>query len=260
MPSTADQATTLRALHEAPELLVLANVWDVVSAQVVAATEGCRAIATASHSIAASHGYPDGERIPLALHLAAVERIVAAVTLPVTMDVEAGYGDPEETMRRAIAIGVAGANLEDQMAELGASVAAVEAVLAAGRAEGVDVVLNARTDAFLRAPEDADRAATMAEAIERGKAYLAAGAACFFVPGVVVREEVEALVAALGERKVSVIAPPGLALPVSELHELGVARVSTGPYTQRVALTALQDATAALFSGGVLPAGARPLN
>ena len=160
----------------------------------------------------------------------------------------------------AIAIGVAGANLEDQMAPLDASVAAVEAVLAAGADAGVDFVLNARTDAFLKAPEGADRAATLAQAIERGEAYLAAGAPCFFVPGVVVREEIDQLVAALGERKVSVIAPPGLALPVSELQALGVARVSTGPYTQRVALTALQDAATALYAGGALPEGTRPLN
>ncbi len=260
MPSTADRAQALLELHEAPELLVLANVWDVASAKVVAATGGCRALASASHSIAASHGYEDGENIPLELHLDMVRRIVEAVDLPLSMDVEAGYGDPGETTRRAIAIGVAGANLEDEMEPLAASVAAVEAVVAAGRTEGVPFVLNARTDAFLSAPGGADRAATLAEAITRGRAYLDAGAACFFVPGVVERDEIEQLVEALGERKLSVISPPGAALGVRELQELGVARVSTGPHTQRVALTALQDAAAELFAGGVLPAGTRALN
>src|ERR671929_1843008 len=114
MPGLASRARTLLDLHTAPEVLVLANVWDVVSARVVAATEGVRALATASHSIAATFGYADGENIPLGLHLDMVGRIVAAVALPVTMDMEAGYGDPGETARRAIAAGAVGGNLEDQ--------------------------------------------------------------------------------------------------------------------------------------------------
>ena len=93
MPDLADRARTLLDLHTAPEILVLANVWDVVSARVVAGTDGVRALATASHSIAATFGYEDGENIPLDLHLDMVGRIVAAVDLPVTMDIEAGYGD-----------------------------------------------------------------------------------------------------------------------------------------------------------------------
>src|SRR5215208_2400723 len=151
MPDLATRARTLLELHTAPEILVLTNVWDVVSAQVVAATEGVRALATASHGIASTFGYEDGERIPLDLHLDMVGRIAAAVDLPVTMDVEAGYGDPGETARRAIAAGVVGGNLEDRMAPLDEALAAVEAVLAAGRDAGIDFVLNARTDAFLAA-------------------------------------------------------------------------------------------------------------
>ena len=86
MTDLGARATTLLALHTAPEILVLPNVWDVVSAQVVAATDGVRALATASHSIASTFGYPDGEQIPFDLHLDMVARIVAAVDLPVTMD------------------------------------------------------------------------------------------------------------------------------------------------------------------------------
>src|SRR3954470_17203623 len=128
-----NRARILLELHTAPEILVLTNVWDVVSAQVVAATEGVRALATASHSIASTFGYPGGENIPLDLHLHMVERIVRAVELPVTMDMEAGYGDPGETARRAIAAGAVGGNLEDQLRPLDDAVAAVEAVLRAGR-------------------------------------------------------------------------------------------------------------------------------
>jgi 2-methylisocitrate lyase-like PEP mutase family enzyme len=260
MPDLADRARTLLDLHRAPEILVLANVWDVVSARVVAATDGVRALATASHSIAATFGYEDGENIPLDLHLDMVGRIAAAVDLPVTMDFEAGYGDPGETARRAMAVGVVGGNLEDQMKPLDDAVAAVEAVLAAGRDAGIDFVLNARTDALVRAPRDADRGQLVDEAIRRGRAFLEAGAPVVFVPGAIVREEIEALVGALGPQKVSVISVPRHSLPVSELEQLGVARVSTGPFTQRVALTALQDAAAAVVAGGVLPPDTRPLN
>ena len=260
MADLAARATTLLALHTAPEILVLANVWDVVTARVVAGTPGATALATASHSIAATFGYEDGENIPLDLHLDMVRRIVEAVDLPVTMDFEAGYGNPGETARRAIEAGVAGANLEDQMKPLEEAVSAVEEVLQAGRDVGIEFVLNARTDAFLRAEKGADRQGLVAEAIRRGHAFLEAGAPVVFVPGLVARDEIAAIAGALGPRKLTVISVPGVSLPVSELQELGVARVSTGPFTQRVALTALQDAAAGLFAGGTLPANTRALN
>src|SRR5688500_9526588 len=168
MPDLATLARTLLDLHTGPEILVLANVWDVASARVVAGAEGVRALATASHSIAATFGYEDGENIPLDLHLDMVGRIAAAVDLPVSMDFEAGYGDPAETTRRAIAAGAVGGNLEDGMRPLDDAVAAVEAVLAAGRESGIEFVLNARTDALLRLPADADRPAALAEAVRRG--------------------------------------------------------------------------------------------
>src|SRR3954453_2416316 len=127
MPDLAARARTLLDLHAAPDVLVLANVWDVASARVVAATPGGRPLATASHSIAATFGYEDGENIPLELHLSMVERITAAVDLPVTMAFEAGHGAAGETAHRAIAAGVVGGNLEDQMKPLDEAVTAVEA-------------------------------------------------------------------------------------------------------------------------------------
>src|SRR3954469_4829808 len=228
MPDLAVRARALLDLHTAPEILVLANVWDVVSAQVVAATEGVRALATASHSIAATFGYEDGENIPLDLHLSMVGRIIRAVDLPVTMDMEAGYGDPGETARRAIGLGVVGGNLEDQMKPLDDAIAAVEAVLAAGRKAGIDFVLNARTDAFVRAERGVDRSEVVTEAVRRGRAYLELGAPVVFVPGAVVREEIAALVEGLGRGKLSVISVPRVSPPTRELQDLGVARVSTG--------------------------------
>ena len=248
---------------------VPATTWADTTSQTLARTRisgavcrssRVRALATASHSIASTFGYEDGENIPLDLHLDMVGRIVAAVDLPVTMDFEAGYGDAGETARRAIEIGVVGGNLEDRMRPLDEAVAAVEAVLAAGRDAGIDFVLNARTDALVRAPKGADRGELVREAIRRGQAFLAAGAPVVFVPGAITAEEIGALVDGLGPQKLSVISVPGRSLPVSELQALGVARVSTGPFTQRVALTALQDAVAAVVAGGTLPEGTRALN
>ncbi|MDP9398705.1 MAG: isocitrate lyase/phosphoenolpyruvate mutase family protein [Actinomycetota bacterium] len=253
-----DRAADLLLLHTDPDLLVMVNVWDVISATVVAGSPGCRALATASHSIAASYGYPDGERIPLDLMIDAVGRIAAAVDVPVSADLEAGYGDPGETTRRAIGVGVVGANLEDRMRPLPEAVAGVEAVVRAGAAEGVPFVLNARTDAFLRTG-DRDREEVLADAVQRGRAFLDAGAACVFVPGLLDERTVQRLVESIGERRVSVIAVPG-SPPQSVLAELGVARVSYGPWTQRVALTALADAAADLLAGGSLPEGVRALS
>lgn len=247
----------LLRLHTDPELLVLVNCWDVASARVVARVPGCRAVATASHALAAAFGYDDGEQIPRELVLDMCERIVGAVELPVTADLEAGYGDPGETIRRAIGVGVVGANLEDGMRSLEESVAAVSAAVAAAEAEGATFVLNARTDAYLLAGKR-DRAEVLTDALERGKAFLDAGASCVFVPGAVDLETVGALVEGLGERRVSLMGIPGVLPPLRELQSLGVARVSYGPFPQRVALMALEDLAGELLGGGALPEVVRP--
>lgn len=244
------KGSELLRLHDDPELLVLLNVWDVISAKVVAGLSGCKAIATASYSIAASYGYPDGQRIPLDLMIDTVGRIASAVDLPVTADLEAGYGDVQTTVKRAVDAGVAGCNLEDENRPLSESVATMRAAVVAG---GPDFVLNARTDAFLSGPGD------LPEAIQRGRAYLDAGAACVFVPGVKDVKIIEQLVDGIGERKVSLMAMPG-SPPQEELEALGVARLSFGPWTQRVALHALADTGAALLSGGSLPTSIRALS
>jgi len=251
-------ADRLLSLHEDPKLLTLVNVWDAVSAKVVAADPGTQALATASHSIAASFGYEDGERIPLDLHLDAIDRIVRATDLPVSADLEAGYGDVGETIRRAIGVGVVGANIEDQLKPLDEAVRGVEAALAAGEAEGIQFVLNARTDAFVRGagrtPEE-----NLDDAVARGQAYLAAGAPVVFVPGRLDESQVRTLVDAFGPRKLSVIAVPG-SLALAKLEELGVARVSYGPFPQRVALTALQSLVRDVHAGGGIPEGTQQLN
>jgi len=245
-----DRAAALLELHAAPELLVLPNVWDVYSATTVAGVSGCRALATASHSIAGTFGYPDGEHIPFELMLDMVGRIADAVDVPVTADLEAGYGDAGATIARAIEAGIVGANLEDQMKPLDESVAAVAAAVAAGEAAGIPFVLNARTDAFLRAAER-DPHDVVADAIERGRAFLEAGAACVFVPGMLDLPTIERLVAGIGDRKVSVIGFPGTPSH-AELQQAGVARISYGPLPQRLAMEALARAAANVLTGGTL--------
>jgi 2-methylisocitrate lyase-like PEP mutase family enzyme len=258
MTTQLDKAQTLARLHAAPEILRVVNVWDVASAKTIAALPETRALATAGHSIAATFGYADGEKIPLDLMLDMVSRIAASTDLPVSADLDAGFGDPGETTRRAIAVGVVGANMEDRLRPLAESVAAVEAVIAAGAAEGVPFVLNARTDALVRAG-DRPIAESIADAITRGRAYLDAGADLVFIPGILNAEVTEQLVEGIGQRKISVIGLPG-ALSAAEYEALGVARISYGPMTQRVALTALQDVAADLYADGVIPATTRALN
>ena len=255
--TVADQAAELRRLHDDPALLVMVNVWDVISATTLAGLDGCRAIATASHSIAAAAGYPDGEHIPRDEMLQAAGRIAAAVDVPVSADLEAGYGDAGETVRRAIGLGIVGANIEDEMRPFDDAVAAVAAVTAAADAEGVPFALNARTDAFLRAG-DRDRDDVIADAIARGRAFLDAGATCVFVPGRLDEPTVARLVEGIGERKISVICVPG-SPPLGTLERLGVARISLGPWSQRIALTAWADAAAGILKGASLPEGVRPI-
>lgn len=259
MTTSQDKARTLADLHRAAEILRVVNVWDAVSAATVAALPETRAIATAGHSIAATFGYPDGENIPRDLMLDMVARIVeTAGALPVSADLDAGFGDPGDTARRAIGVGVVGANVEDRLRPLADSVRAVEAVIAAGAAEGVPFVLNARTDAFVRGGDRPVRE-SIDDAVTRGRAYLDAGADLVFVPGVLSADVTRALVDGIGERKVSVIGLPG-ALSAAEYEALGVARISYGPMTQRVALTALQDVASDLYADGVVPEGTRALN
>ncbi|MEV6832880.1 isocitrate lyase/phosphoenolpyruvate mutase family protein [Amycolatopsis sp. NPDC051102] len=256
MISTAEKATLLQQLHAAPELLLVVNVWDAITAKVVAETPGTRALATPSHGIAASRGYPDGEKIPRDEMIAEVALIVrTAGNLPVTADLEAGYGDPGGTVARAIEVGAVGANLEDQMKPLGEAVKAVEAAVAAAQSAGVDFVLNARTDAFLKTDPDT----ALAETVTRGRAYLDAGASNFFVPGKLDESQVARLVEELGERKVNLIGIPG-SIPLARAQELGVSRVSYGPWSQNVALTALAKLAEDVYAGGGLPADTRKLN
>ena len=255
--TNADKARTLTALYEAPEILRVINIWDVVSAKAVAALPETKALATAGHSIAATFGYPDGQ-IPRELMLDMVGRIAASVDLPVSADLDDGYGDAGETTRLAIGVGIVGANIEDRLKPFSESVAQVEAIVKAGEAEGVGFALNARTDAIVRGG-DKPLADKLADAVQRGRAYLDAGATAVFVPGVLDADATRTLAEGIGVNKVSVIGLPG-ALTAAEYEALGVSRISYGPMVQRVALTRLQDLATDLYANGVIPEDTRALN
>lgn len=254
----AEDARSLAALYQAPDILRVVNVWDAVSARVVAELPGTTAIATAGHGIAASHGYPDGEKIPLDTMLASLERIAAVTDLPVTADLDGGFGNAGETVRRAIGVGMCGANIEDQLRPIDESAQIMRAAVEAGAQEKVDFVLNARTDAIVKGGER-PREASIQDAIERGRRYLEVGAQCVFVPGVITADEARQLVDGIGERRVSVIGLPG-ALSAAEYEAIGVARISYGPMPQNVALTALKRLGESLLGDGKIPESTEKLN
>jgi 2-methylisocitrate lyase-like PEP mutase family enzyme len=260
--SLAAKAGLLRRLHQGPPILVLPNAWDAAGARVFEAA-GFPAIATTSAGIAFAAGYPDGERIGRDEMLRAVRRIAGAVAVPVTADMESGYGATAEaaaaTAEGVLAAGAIGLNLEDSTAgrlvEIGAHTARVRAVRRVAEEAGVPLVINARTDVYLRqagAPES-----RFEEAVRRGNAYREAGADCIFVPGPRDRETIGALVKAI-RGPVNIIALAGTP-PVSELEHLGVARLSTGSGPMRAGLTLvrriaeeLRRGTYASFTDGVI--------
>ena len=227
-------AERLRALLLADELLVLANVWDVASARLVAGL-GHPALATASAAITASLGYPDDDTIPPEEMFAAVRRIAAAVEVPVTADIEAGYElEPVELVERLLGAGGVGMNLEDtdhhgdgELVDADVQAARVSAVKDAGRTAGVDLVLNARVDT----PD-------LEEAMRRARLYVAAGADCVYPINLSELDAIRSFVTELGA-PVNVLVRPG-SPTLAELGSWGVARVSFGPGLQRVALGALE--------------------
>jgi 2-methylisocitrate lyase-like PEP mutase family enzyme len=210
-------------------MLVLPNAWDVASARALAAVPGCRALATTSAAVARSLGWEDGERTPRDEMLRAVERIAAAVEVPVTADLEAGYGDPPGTAAAALAAGAAGMNLEDSRGGRLVPVDEQIEIVRAVRAAAPELVLNARVDVFVRGSDDVD------EGVERANAYLAAGADCAYpilAPDAALAELVRRV-----DGPLNVMARPGEDL--ARYAELGVARVTFG---SRLADAALAEA------------------
>lgn len=245
-----------RSLHTSGQPLVLVNAWDAASARIAEAA-GASAIATTSAGVAWSLGAPDGDALGRDLAVDLIARIVATVSVPVTADIESGYGaTPDEvgtTVRRVLAAGAAGVNIEDALHTGQAALRDVDdqcARLAAARAAaddaGVPLYINARIDTYLRGVGGVD------ETVARATAYLAAGADGVFVPGVTDPETIAAVVAAVSA-PVNVLAGPG-APSVPELAELGVARVSLGSSVAESAYAVVRRATEEALNAGTYTA------
>nr|WP_197686430.1 isocitrate lyase/phosphoenolpyruvate mutase family protein [Actinoplanes derwentensis] len=240
--SVAGKARTLRALHERP-LLVLPNIWDPGSAA-VAVRAGAEAVATTSGGVSWSLGRSDGEGLTSKDMIAAVRRIAAAVAVPVTADVEGGYGDVAAIVRAVVEAGAAGVNIEDSRSGMLVPVgeqaerltAAREAAASAGLPE---LVINARTDVYLLGTGDV---------LERATAYAAAGVDCLFVPGLLDLAALRDLVA-VSPLPVNVMAGPG-GPSIAELAAAGVRRVSVGTAIAQAAYGLAERSTRELLTEG----------
>lgn len=234
MTSTAEKAETFRRLHHERQPLVLPNAWDVASARAFEEA-GFPAVATSSAGLCASLGYRDGEEVPKREFFAAVGRIARSLEVPLSVDVVAGFGrgpgEVARTVRRVLATGAVGINLEDQRSQdhslypLAAQVRKLRAVREVATAAGVPLVLNARTDALHRARGVSEE--QFEEAVRRAVAYRDAGADCVYPMGLAGPEAIGRFVARL-DCPVNVMVRPGIP-PLAELTRLGVKRVSFGP-------------------------------
>ena len=249
----AQKAAVLKKLHQGPKILVLANAWDVISARMVEQI-GFPAVATTSAGIAAALGYPDGQRVSRDEMLGVVGRIARAVKVPVTADMEAGYGTTPaqmaETARALIDAGAVGLNLEDKtgddessQVEIALQVEKIQAIQEASAAAGVPLVLNARTDIYLMPigpPET-----RFERTVERLGAYRKAGADCVFAPALKESETIARLVAAIKAPLNILMMPGGPSL--DELERLGVARASIGSGLMRATLGRARSLARAMF-------------
>lgn len=252
----AQQAELFRNKHRGPRLLLLPNAWDAMSARVFVAA-GFDAIATTSGGVAWSLGYADGEQTPWAEVVAATARIARVARVPVTADIEAGYGDtPDAVMRSVaeiIAAGAVGVNLEDGTLHGPVPIRSpqdaadrIRAAREAAKAAGVPIVINGRTDLYLR--NIGDEAARFDETVERGRAYLAAGADCVYPIGLRDPATIGRLVKALGA-PININVRAG-SPSVAELEALGVARASTASQMALMAMSMTRQITDALRATG----------
>lgn len=250
------KAEAFRRLHIEGDVLLLPNVWDVASARIVEEA-GFPAIATSSAGVAFAQGFPDGQKIPPERMLAVIADIASAVDVPVTADVEAGYGGKPEhaasTARQVIAAGAVGMNFEDAtgdashpLFDLELQVERIRAIRQAADSLGVPLVLNARTDVYLL--QIGEAGTRYDEALRRMSAFRDAGADCVFVPGLVDLSIIATFVADL-RCPVNVLAVPG-APSVPELRQAGVRRISLGSGPMRAAMGVLRRIAEELKTSG----------
>ena len=250
----ASKAEAFRALHRGPRLLLLPNAWDAMSARIVA-SEGFPAIATTSGGLAWALGYPDGEAAPWDEVVAATARIARTVSVPVTADIETGYGDTPEAVARSIGdiigAGAVGVNLEDGVRGGPAPLRSVEDMVAriraareAARAAGVPIVINARTDLYLK--NIGDEQSRFDEAVARARAYLAAGADCFYPITLRDADTIGRLVRAVNA-PVNIGGVRAGFPNVAELEALGVRRASTATAVTLMVVDAIRSMAGELY-------------
>jgi 2-methylisocitrate lyase-like PEP mutase family enzyme len=239
----ASKFETFAALHVPGDPVVLYNIWDVGSAQTVA-NAGAKALATGSHPVADANGWPDGQQVPIDFALANAKRVVDSVDLPVTVDFEGAYSaDPEEggaNVARLAQTGAVGCNFEDQVVGgqgLHPLELQVRRIAAIRRAVGDAFFINARTDLLLKTQTYDD--ALIDQVIERGKAFVHAGASGFFVPRLSDSKQIERVVREV-PLPLNVIAFPG-APDKKVWAEAGVARISHGPFPHRALMAKFEE-------------------
>jgi len=249
----AQKAALLKKLHEGPRILVLANAWDPISARIVEEI-GFPAVATTSAGVAATLGYPDGQRVSRDEMLEVVGRVARAVQVPVTADMEAGYGTTPKAMAETalalIAAGAVGLNLEDvtgddesSHVELQLQLEKIRAIRDASAAAGVPLVINARTDVYLMPIGLVET--RFERTVDRLRAYAKAGADCVFAPAVKDAQTIAKLVKAV-EAPLNILLMPG-APNLNELEKLGVARASIGSGLMRASLGTARNVAKTLF-------------
>ncbi len=246
MTTHIERAEFFKSLHRKGNPLILYNIWDVGTAKAMQ-DAGAKAIATGSWAVAAAHGYPDGEAMPLELALANVRQIINSVPIPISLDFESGYGVSADevgaSVQQAIEAGVVGINFEDQIIggeglyPMEAQAARIRGVRQTAEQSGVPLFINARTDIFLK-NEASDT--LLDEAIERARAYADAGADGFFAPGLADAGRIEKLCAA-SPLPVNILFLPHAPAP-KQLAELGVARISYGARPYRQMMEAFKEA------------------
>ncbi len=258
MTDQITQAEQFAALHKKGDPVILYNIWDPGSAAAVR-DAGAKALATGSAPVAMAQGFSDGEKIPFDMALDNASRIVEAVDIPVTMDLEGAYAEDafgiSTNVTRALETGVVGFNFEDQIVgtkdlyDIETQCARVAAMRESCDVAGVPAFINARTDIFLKAAPDTHDQAMLDDAMARAAAYADAGASGFFAPGLKDEAMIGQLCAAT-DLPVNIIALPGTP-DTPTLAKLGVARISYGPVPYRQMIAWLQEsARAALQSSG----------
>lgn len=243
-----EKAEKFYQLHHSEEMLLLPNIWDELGALLLQDL-GYKAIATASAAIAYSNGYNDGENIPFDRVIDLLTRIANVVNVPVTADIECGYAGDEqqlyENIKRLIAAGIVGINIEDNNKQTGTfySIATqclrIKAIRKASAEMDVPLFINARTDVLLQGDKFPTPESMMTELIVRGEAYKEAGADCFFPITLKKQSDIEEVVTRL-KMPVNILAIPGIP-ELRILHEIGVARVSLGPSFLKTAIQAMKQ-------------------